>query len=102
MINTEFLICARLGNFRVRHYEQAIFITIPFLQMKNNLFLQMITVDTQDGHQLIQQNWDRYRLNCICLLPCLSNTTTMTGVTGMIARKLSVTENLKGKCLHKN
>lgn len=38
------------------------------------------------AHQLIQQNWDRYRLKCICFLVCLSNSSPMTGSKGRYQR----------------
>ena len=42
------------------------------------------------AHQLIQPNWDRYKLKCICFLLRLSNSSPMTGSRGRYQRRFSL------------
>lgn len=104
MTSSELLLCAKLRNLPARHQEGDIIIITPFYRWGVIYFSKWL----QWTHQLIQQNWDRYRLNFtylymlnfLCLLSHLGNPTPLPGVKGMTAKKtLCVTENLKSKVL---
>ena len=56
MTSIRFIPCTRKRNLHVCHYEGAIII-IPFLQMMNNLFLQVITTGTSIDPAKLGQIW---------------------------------------------
>ena len=85
MTSIRFLPCTKLRNYMCDIMRELLLLS-PFYRWGIIYFSRWLLW----AHQLIQQNWDGYKLKCICFLLRLSNSSPMTGSRGRYQRRFSL------------